>query len=143
MSSERRGNDCLCEALYELKLFQDLIKDSQTKYYGQLLAKIVGTDTLPFFLITKKGDPLSFSDTNECFETSYFRIESIDKEECCATISLLRPLDIEGYLSNSLCDVVRLERTSTCKVVDLTRFCAIQLLETELLTRKVIIEPKW
>lgn len=143
MSSERKSNDCLCDALYELKLFQDLIKDSQTKYYGQLLAKIVGTDTLPFFLLTKKGHPLSFSDTDECFETSYFRIESIDKEECCATISLLRPLDIEGCLSNSLCDVVRLERTSTCKVVDLTCFCAVQLLETELLTRKVIIEPKW
>ncbi|WP_391206836.1 CotY/CotZ family spore coat protein [Psychrobacillus sp. L4] len=143
LSSERKSEHCLCEALYELKSFQDLLKDSQTKFYGHLLAKIIGTDTIPFFLITKTGDPLSLIDTDESFETNYFRIESIDREKCCTTISLLRPLDIEGNLSNSLCDVVRLEKTSTCKVVDLSCVCAIQPLDTELLTRKIIIEPKW
>ncbi|TQR18707.1 CotY/CotZ family spore coat protein [Psychrobacillus vulpis] len=143
MSSERKSSNCICDALFELKLFQDFLKHSHTKFYGHLLAEIVNTDTIPFFLITKKGDPLSFNDTKECFETSYFRIESVDPEKCCTTISLLRPLDIEGRISNSICDVVRLEKTSTCKEVDLTCICAIQLLDTELLRRKIIIEPKW
>ncbi|MFJ5771902.1 CotY/CotZ family spore coat protein [Psychrobacillus sp. NPDC093180] len=143
LSSEIKSNQCICDALCELKLLQDLLNNSQTKFFGRLLAKIAGTDTIPLLLITKTGDPLSFSSTEECFETIYFRIESIDKERCCTTISLLRPLDIEGNYSNSFCDLVRLEKTSICKNVDLSRICAIQLLETELLTRKIIIEPKW
>lgn len=143
MSTEIKSNHCLCDALYELKLLQDLLKNSQTKFFGSLLSKIARTDTIPFLLITKKGDPLRFKSTEECFETCYFRIESIDKETCCATISLLRPLDIEGNYSNSFSNLVRLEKTSICKNVDLSLICAIQPLETELLTRKIIIEPKW
>lgn len=143
MSTEVKSNQCLCDALIELKLLQDLINNSQTKFFGSLLSKIVGTDTIPFLLITAKGDPLSFWSTEECFESSYFRIESIDIETCCIKVSLLRPLDIEGNYSNSFCDLVRLEKTSICKNIDLSCFCAIQLLETELLKRKIIIEPKW
>ena len=79
----------------------------------------------------------------EGIETNYFRIESVDLENGCATISLLRPLDIEGNLTNALCDVVRLEKTSICKVVDITCICAIQPVDTEMLKRKIIIEPKW
>ncbi|QFG01068.1 hypothetical protein PB01_01870 [Psychrobacillus glaciei] len=142
-SNKEESEHVLCGALVELKSFQDLLKDSPTKYFGNLLAKIVGTDTIPFFLITKTGDLLSLIDTDECFETNYFRVESIDREKCCTTISLLRPLDIEGNLCNSLCDVVRLEKSPTCKVVDLSSVCAIQPLDTKLLTRKIIIEPKW
>ena len=124
-------------------MFQDLLGNSRTKFYGRLFGKIAGTDTIPLLLISKNGEPLSFINTDECFETSYFRIESIDRDICCTTISLLRPLDIEGNFTNSFCDVVRLEKTSICKTVDLSRICAIQLLDTELLTRKIIIEPKW
>lgn len=143
MGGERESNHGLCDALYELKLFQDLLENSRTKFFGRLIGKIAGTDTIPFLLISKNGDPLSFSNRDECFETSYFRIESIARDTCCSTISLLRPLDIEGNFTNSFCDVVRLEKTSICKTVDLSRICAIQLLDTELLTRKIIIEPKW
>ncbi|WP_185907864.1 CotY/CotZ family spore coat protein [Psychrobacillus soli] len=143
LSGERESNHCLCDALYELKSFQDLLESSKTRFFGHLFAKIAGTDTIPLLLISKNGEPLSFSSTEECFETNYFRIESIDRDTCCTTISLLRPLDIEGNFSNSFCDVVKLEKTSICKTVDLSCICAIQLLETELLTRKIIIEPKW
>lgn len=137
------SDNSICEALVELKLLQDVLANTPTKYFGHLLSKIVGTDTIPFFLITKKGTPLVLSNLDECFETSFLRIESTSQEKCCTTISLLRPLDIEGKLTNSFCDVVRLEKTSNCKVVDLSCICAIQLLDTELLTRKIIIEPKW
>lgn len=143
MDSEKKNNHSLCEALFELKSLQDLLTDTSTKYFGRLLAKIVGTDTIPFLLIINTGDPLRFANIDECFETSFFRIESIDREMCCITISLLRPLDIEGNLTTSLCDVVRLEKTSIKKVVNLSCICAVQPLDTKLLTRKIIIEPKW
>lgn len=141
MSSERCNY--ICEAFYELKLLQDFLQDSQTKFFGNLLAKIVGTDTIPFLLTTTKGDLLTISSVQEGFETNYFRIELVDLEKCCVTISLLRPIDIEGNVSNAPCDVVRLEKTSICRVIDTNFICAIQTLETKMLTRKIIIEPKW
>ncbi|MCZ8534533.1 CotY/CotZ family spore coat protein [Psychrobacillus psychrodurans] len=141
MSSE--SCNYICEAFYELKLLQDFLQDSQTKFFGNLLAKIVGTDTIPFLLTTTKGDLLTISSVQEGFETNYFRIELVDLEKCCVTISLLRPIDIEGNVSNAPCDVVRLEKTSICRVIDTDIICAIQTLETKMLTRKIIIEPKW
>ncbi|MFJ7825893.1 CotY/CotZ family spore coat protein [Psychrobacillus sp. NPDC096623] len=143
MNSERLSNHCVCEALFELKTLQDLLQNSHTKFFGNLLGKIVGADTIPFLLVTQKGDFLSLRSLMECIETNFFRIESVDLENCCATVSLLRPLDIEGELTNSLCDVVKLEKTSICKIVDVTCICAIQPLDTEMLKRKIIIEPKW
>ncbi len=133
----------MCDALFELKLLQDLLKNSQTKFFGSLLEKLVGTDTIPFLLVTQKGDLLSLHNAMEGIETKFFRIESVDLENCSATLSLLRPLDMEGDLTNAPCDVVRLEKTSICKVIDVTSICAIQLLEIEMLKRKIIIEPKW
>ena len=143
LNSERLSEHCVCEALFELKTLQDLIQESKTKFFGSLLAKIVGTDTIPFLLVTQKGDFLNLQSIMEGISTSYFRIETVDVEDCCATISLLRPLDIEGEQTNSFCDVVKLERTSICKVIDITCICAIQPLDTEMLKRKIIIEPKW
>ncbi|SDN62703.1 Spore coat protein Z [Psychrobacillus sp. OK028] len=143
MNSERISNHCICEALFELKILQDLLQNSQTKFFGNLLAKIVGTDTIPFLLVTQNGEFLSLHSVMEGIETKFFRIESVDLDNCCATISLLRPLDIEGSLTNSPCDVVKLEKTSICKVVDVSCICAIQPLDTEMLKRKIIIEPKW
>lgn len=143
MNSETKSTHCICEALFELKILQDLLQNSQTKFFGSLLAKIVGTDTIPFLLVTQKGDHLSLHSVMDGIETIYFRIESVDLENCCATISLLRPLDIEGNQTTAPCDVVRLEKTSICKVVDVTCICAIQPLDTEMLKRKIIIEPKW
>lgn len=143
LNNERKSTHCICDALLELKILQDLLQNSQTKFFGSLLAKIVGTDTIPFLLVTQKGDLLSLHSAMEGIETNYFRIESVDLENSSATLSLLRPLDIEGNLTTSPCDVVRLEKTSICKTVDVTCICAIQPLDTEMLKRKIIIEPKW
>ncbi|MEK4229080.1 hypothetical protein [Solibacillus sp. FSL H8-0538] len=133
----------LCESLCEIKELQDLIINFHSKYYGQLLVKIVGTDTIPFFLLTNNGVHLSLIDPVQQFETKYFRIESIDRELCRVTVSLLRSFDFEGNDTTSIADVVRLERTSTIKTVELTSILAIQLLNPNLLKRKIIIEPKW
>jgi len=138
-----QSNSCICEAFYELKILQDLLQNSQTKFFGNLLAKIVGTDTIPFLLTTTKGDLLTKSGMKEGFETNYFRIEFVDLEKCYVTISLLRPIDIEGNVTTVPCDVIRLEKTSICTIINTSNICAIQTLEPKMLTRKVIIEPKW
>lgn len=142
--------NCICNALIELITLQDLINESQTPYFGNLLSKLVGVDTIPFFLFTADGQ-LKFKGVDkkhkegceERFESGYFRIEAIDKISCCATISLLRPFNLCGEDTELICDTFKLRKTSTCVQVDMNCICGIQCLDTELLKRKVIIEPKW
>ncbi|MGE7090458.1 hypothetical protein ACQKII_03150 [Lysinibacillus sp. NPDC048646] len=143
MSIEKGRKHFVCEALYDIKALQDTITNFHSKYYGQLLVKIVGSDTIPLFLITNNGAHLRLIDTVKQFETEYFRIESVDKERCRGTISLLRAYDYEGNETNSIADVVRLEKTSTEKSIELNSISAIQLLNPDLLKRKIMIEPKW
>ncbi|MFE8699254.1 CotY/CotZ family spore coat protein [Cytobacillus sp. FJAT-54145] len=148
--SETFSKDCLCEALLELKSLQDYLSNSSTKYFGKLLPKLIGVDTIPFFFLTKDGlFTLTGSYVNPdtgkevCFSTNYFRVESVDKDSCCAVISLLQPLDIEGRDATSICKVIKLKRTTTCVHVDLSCVCGIQPLDLDLLRRKIIVEPKW
>ncbi|MGN4127900.1 CotY/CotZ family spore coat protein [Lysinibacillus sphaericus] len=143
MSIEKGRKNFVCEALYDIKALQDVITNFHSKYYGQLLVKIVGSDTIPLFLITNNGAHLRLLDTDKQFETEYFRIESIDKERCRGTISLLRAYDYEGNETNSIADVVKLERTASEKSIELSSISAIQLLNPDLLKKKILIEPKW
>ncbi|MFJ7734067.1 hypothetical protein ACIQXF_19590 [Lysinibacillus sp. NPDC097231] len=143
MNNEKRRNHFLCEALHDIKELQDVMKDFHSKYFGQLLVKIVGSDTIPFFLITHDGTHLKLMDTIKQFETEFFRIEAIDREHCRGTVSLLRAYDYEGHDTNLIADVVRLERTSTKKSIELCGISAIQLLKPDMLKGKFIIEPKW
>ena len=62
------------------------------------------------FLITHSGAHLSLLDTVKQFETEFFRIEDVDRERCRGTVSLLRAFDYEGNDTNSIADVVRLEK---------------------------------
>ena len=140
---EKGRKHFVCEALGDIKAAQDVMTEFHSKYYGQLLVKIVGSDTIPFFLITHNGTHLKLIDTVKQFETEYFRIESVDIARCRGTISLLRAYDYEDNETNSIADVVRLERTSTEKSIELGSISAIQLLNPDLLKKKFIIEPKW
>jgi hypothetical protein len=133
----------ICEALYELKIFQDILTDYPNKYFGNLLSKIIDINTIPFYLITKNGVHMSQFDMEEGFETSYFRIESVDRTTGLAVISLLRPLDMEGNITNSRGHVFRLEKTDKTKTIDVSLISAVQPLNIELLKRNIIIEPKW
>lgn len=149
LSNKNNSKRCLCEALIELKTLQDFLANTSTKYYGKLLAKLVGTDTIPFLLLTKDGllelksNKLNHDNDEESFKTTFFRIETIDKEKCSATVSLLHPLNIEGEVSLGLRDVIKLTKTSISTEIDLDGVYAIQPLDTELLKRKIIIEPKY
>ncbi|MDM5247693.1 hypothetical protein [Lysinibacillus sp. G4S2] len=143
MNNDNKRNHFLCDALYDIKALQDMMKDFHSKYFGQLLVKIVGSDTIPFFLVTHNGTHLKLLDTVKQFETEFFRIEAIDRERCRGTISLLRAFDYEDRDTNLIADVVRLEKTSTEKSIELSGIYAIQLLKPEMLKGKLIIEPKW
>ncbi len=143
LNSDKKRNHFLCEALSDLKDLQDIMMNFHSKYFGQLLIKIVGSDTIPFFLITHSGAHLSLLDTVKQFETEFFRIEDVDRERCRGTVSLLRAFDYEGNDTNSIADVVRLEKTSTKKSIELSGISAIQLLKPDMLKGKFIIEPKW
>jgi len=150
LSNELETEHCICEALFELKSLQDFLTNNSTKYFGRLLAKLVGTDTIPFLLLTKKGlfshigiDINHETGTKESFETNFFRVESINKESCCASLSLLRPFNITGGHTSKIEEVIKLTKTSICIEVHLSCICAIQPLDAELLKRQIIIEPKW
>lgn len=140
---EKGKKHFVCEALSELKALQDSITGFQSKYFGKLLLKIVGSDTIPFLLITNNGGRLRLVDNEKRVATEHFRIESVDKEYCRVTVSLLRAFDYEGKDTNLIADVVRLERTSIEKTIELCSITAIQLLNTDLFDEKFIIEPKW
>ncbi|WP_245909246.1 hypothetical protein [Psychrobacillus insolitus] len=86
---------------------------------------------------------MSQFDMEEDFETSYFRIESVDRTKGHVVISLLRPLDLEGNITNSRGHLFRLEKTDKIKTIDVSLISAVQPLTIELLKRNIIIEPKW
>ncbi|NQD66953.1 hypothetical protein HP456_13640 [Bacillus haikouensis] len=144
------GSTCVQLALQELKKLQDFINETHTPYFGKVFSKLVGVDTIPFLLYSEDGK-LTFTGIDHqdsCgktvyFHTNYFRIEELDMNSDCATISLLRPLDIGGGNPHSFGDTLLLKKTDSCIQVDLSCVCAIQLMDIDLLKRKIIIEPKW
>ncbi|MFF5997078.1 hypothetical protein AAGS61_20440 [Lysinibacillus sp. KU-BSD001] len=143
MKNEQQKHSFLCEALEDIKTFQDVLTTSWSKYYGHLLMKIVGSDTIPFCLITTEGTILSLSNATAQIETTYFRLEEIEKQSRHITVSLLRAFDLEDNETNMMKDVVRLEKSTAKATVDLRYITAIQLLDPDLLVRKFYVESKW
>ncbi|WP_174732467.1 CotY/CotZ family spore coat protein [Mesobacillus harenae] len=149
MGNLNSGGSCVCEALGELKEFQDMIAESNTKFFGRLLHKTIGTDSIPFLLFNQKGllmlDGFGINQKKgkkEHVKSQYFLLKEIDKANCRAKISLLKPMIIHDSSENLLCDVIKLEKTGVCIEIDLSGLCAIQLLDIDLLKRKIVIEPK-
>ncbi|KAA0546558.1 hypothetical protein FZW96_15050 [Bacillus sp. BGMRC 2118] len=147
---EKKKN-IVCTALVELKNQQDQLEGCPSSCFSSLLAKLLKVDTLPFILLTEKNEPLELVGFEykplpvgvSYFHTSFFRIEKINEDTCTAKVSLLRPLDENGFTANDICEVNSLERTKICVEIDLNNtVCGVQCLDVDLL-RKVEIEPKW
>ncbi|MBE4909412.1 spore coat protein [Bacillus luteolus] len=146
MSCSKRN--CVCEAVEAILDAQDAVNDKcPTSCFQDLLNPAVapGRDTIPFILFDKKGGlfkafgnvgkRLPLGDEMDCFKTIFFRVENI-KDDCCATLSLLRP---ENGDIKDPCDLGaedRLFRTDFCIEVDLSCFCAIQCLSPDLVARR-------
>jgi hypothetical protein len=141
--------NCIFEALQELKIQQDQLEGSASCCFSSLLKKLLKVDTIPFMLLSEDGPfvlaGLQYG-ANHCnhkhFHTSIFRIESLDREKNCATLSLLKPITLYGSEAKEICEIERLIRTNICVTVDLNCFCAVQCLDMDLL-KEMIIEPKW
>ncbi|WP_175638980.1 CotY/CotZ family spore coat protein [Metabacillus schmidteae] len=147
MTYETESNpNCVYEALQELKKQQDQLEGSTSCCYTSLLKKLLKVDTIPFMLLTNEGPfelgGFLYGKKNSHFHTSFFRIEKLDEDKKCVTLSLLRPITLYGTFAKEICDVERLERTKICVTVDTECLCAVQCLDIDLM-KKVIVEPKW
>lgn len=138
-SKDDFGRNCVCEAVQNIKDLQDAVEDPcPTSCFSNLLspANFVG-DTIPFLLYTKKGELFkAFGNVGElrggdCFKTPFFRVENVNGD-CCATLSLLRPIGTDFNCKDDICDVENLVKTDFCIEVDLSCFCAIQCLDPRL-----------
>jgi hypothetical protein len=107
-------------------------------------------DTVPILLLNCYNQPLhaygNIGDTHHdeygCFQTSFFRIEKVDADDCCVTLSLLRALNSYGCPAESVSDTFILEKTNFCITVDLNCFSALQYADPKLLKRKMPIDHK-
>ena len=114
--------NCIVGALLELIEVQDFLLQTSTPLLGKILGKLAGIDTIPFMLLTETGAfKLSgmidndMTNKKEWFTTSYFRVNSIEKDPTCINLTLLRPINIENRtLRDSFCEVVKLEKTPVC-----------------------------
>ncbi|WP_273122507.1 CotY/CotZ family spore coat protein [Metabacillus sp. HB246100] len=129
-------SSCVCHTVENILDQQQAVTEKcPTSCYSNLLnpVKYLG-DTIPFLLYNEKGElfkAYGHVGKRECFETTFFRVESI--HHCCATLRLLLPLDCHGHLAHEVCDVKKLVKTKSCIEVDLSCFCAIQCLSPTLL----------
>lgn len=130
----------ICKAMKRLLEEQDIIAMKDIEF--QFICNLKKYDTIPFMMISSEcKEP--FSVHYKCITTSHFRLEKIDAETSCATLSLLVPVDIEGNFINSSDEFYALRKTKTCVIINLNCFCAINPLPPELVNRpQPIVFPK-
>ena len=138
---DNRFESCICQDLKQL-----LDEQKRLSFTGfRFVCEKLGYDTIPFILSneTCQFEAWGWNEAGYFFTTNVFRLEVLDEENCCATLSLLEPVDLDGYPVD-LCDqVFALRKTSNCIIVDLSCFCSLQPLSPKLVDRMLpIIEPK-
>lgn len=140
----RHSRNGLLYFLTVLKKQQDQLKGMKTDICSSLLAKLFDGDTIPIMLkVDSEYFEAAGSKDNCLFRTKYFRIESIDEEKDTVTLSLLQPFDIYNCVTSYFNELSHLERTDTCVTLWIGSINALQCLDIDFMTKKVIIEPKW
>lgn len=130
----------ICLAMKKLLKEQKIISGRDMEF--QFICMSKETDTIPFMLIKREFNK-PFTAYHKGVETPYFRLEKIDEEICCAVLSLLVAVDMDGTPVDSDDDFYALRKTKSCIIVNLNCFCAINPLPPELVNRPLpIIEPK-
>ncbi len=145
---EERGvldeqQNCLCDVLKEILHFQNLIEHTWTKHFNYLLLKIVGSDTIPIALLTRRGTHLQLTDYESGFTTCYFRIENIDVSNNLLTVSFLCPMSIEGEPIMRAEEMVTLKKTNREATINIATLSGVQLFSTSLLSANIFVESKW
>jgi spore coat protein Y len=138
---EHQKKTCVCHDLRQLLEEQKKLSFEDFRFVNGDF----GFDTIPFILSTGKCQFEAWGWTNngDFFMTNVFRLEAIDERRCCATISLLEPVDIDGCPVDMCDNIFSLRTTTNCIIVDLSCFTSIQPLSPRLVNRLLpIIDPK-
>ncbi|MGE7917597.1 CotY/CotZ family spore coat protein [Viridibacillus sp. NPDC093762] len=130
----------ICLAMKKLQKEQRILSEMDIDF--QFICSLQKFDTIPFMLFTNDSQK-PFSAFFNCIKTSFFRLEKLDEETCCALLTLLEPVDMDGCPVDSHEDVFSLRKTKECIIVVLNCFCAINPLPLALVNKPLpIIEPK-
>jgi spore coat protein Y len=138
---EHQKKTCVCHDLRQLLEEQKKLSFEDFRFVNGDF----GYDTIPFILSTGKCQFEAWGWTNngDFFTTNVFRLEAIDEKRCCATLSLLEPVDMDGYPVGMCDDIFSLRTTKNCIIVDLSFFTSLQPLSPRLVNRLLpIIDPK-
>ncbi|TDL72764.1 hypothetical protein E2R56_16360 [Rhodococcus qingshengii] len=138
---EHQKKTCVCHDLRQLLEEQKKLSFEDFRFVNGDF----GFDTIPFILSTGKCQFEAWGWTNngDFFMTNVFRLEAIDERRCCATISLLEPVDIDGCPVDMCDNIFSLRTTTNCIIVDLSCFTSLQPLSPRLVNRLLpIIDPK-
>lgn len=134
------GINPICTAMKRLQYEQKMITDSDRTF--QFICKKNKYDTIPFMLYPA-GLNHPFMAYFNCMTTPFFRLEELNEDQCCAVLSLMIPIDMDGFPADSYEDFYALRKTKNCIIVNLNCFCAIIPFSPELVNRPLpIIEPK-
>jgi spore coat protein Y len=132
---------CICKDMQQL-----LEEQEKLSFEGfRFICEKLGFDTIPIILSNGECqfEAWGWTKRGDFFTTSVFRLETLDERNCCATLSLLEPVDIDGFPVDLCDDLFALRRTDNCIIVDLTCFCTLQPLSPKLVDRLLpIIDPK-
>ncbi|MGB5944466.1 CotY/CotZ family spore coat protein [Paenisporosarcina sp.] len=131
---------CICLAMKILETEQKLITERDLGL--KFVSKSRKIDTIPFMLINIETQK-PFTVYYKGIPTPYFRLEKMNEETCCAVLSPLEAIDMDGN-AVELCETVySLKKTDKCIIVVLSCFCAINPLPPELVNKPLpSIEPK-
>lgn len=131
---------CICFAIKILQKEQKIVTERDVGL--KFINKSRKMDTIPFMLFNINSQK-PFMIYYKGIATPYFRLEKLNEETCCAELSLLEAIDMDGYSVNSYEDVYSLRKTDTCIIVVLSCFCVINPLPPELVNKPLPhIEPK-
>ena len=138
---EHQKKTCVCHDLQQLLEEQKKLSFDDFRFVNGDF----GYNTIPFILSTRECQFEAWGWTNngDFFITNVFRLEAIDVRRCCATISLLEPVDIDGYPVDMCDNIFSLRTTANCIIVDLSCFTSLQPLSPRLVNRLLpLIDPK-
>ncbi|MBL4952457.1 CotY/CotZ family spore coat protein [Neobacillus sp. OS1-32] len=137
----KHTESCFCHDLQQLLEEQEKLSLKGFRF----VCESIGYDTIPFIISNQecRFEAFGRSVTGNCFITPVFRLEKLDINHCCAVLSLLEPVDIDGCPMEFCDEVYSLIKTQECIIVDLSCFCALEPLSPKLVDRPLpIIEPK-
>ncbi|MER2106950.1 MAG: hypothetical protein ABS949_08410 [Solibacillus sp.] len=124
----------LQEPLQELLFIQNQLCQP-SKYYGTLLQQRLGTDTIPFLVITVEGEILFVN------KTCFFRIEAVEDHQI--TVLLLQAYTADNEEALSVKEALYIKKTAIKAVLPLHGMAAIQLIDLPFEHELSSMETKW